>query len=298
MGKKLLIAGADGQLGRALRQLFAEDETTELILTDVGEAVSEEKGIRPLDITSYDAVKALVEEEKPDVIVNAAAYTNVDGCEKNRDLAYAVNATGAGNLAVAARDTDAVLVHISTDYVFSGERRTRPYTELERTAPMSVYGASKQEAERYVSQVAPKYYMLRTAWLYGDGKNFVRTMLRLSETKDEISVVNDQLGSPTSALELARCIRFLLGTGRFGLYHATCEGSCSWAEFAAKIMELAGRKTKIIPVSTEEYKKLVPDQAERPAYSILENKRLKNTLDYYFQDWESALEEYLAGELK
>ena len=291
MSKKILITGANGQLGRALQQLYAGNDDYELLLTDTAEFAGE--GVHALDITDKEAVRSLTEELAPDYIVNAAAYTNVDGCEVNTDLAYSVNSIGPRNLAEASANLNVPIIHISTDYVFSGEKRTRPYTEFDRPAPESVYGASKLRGEQFVKGNTDKWYILRTAWLYGDGKNFVKTMLRLSETKDEITVVDDQVGSPTSALELARAIAYLIPTDKFGLYHATAEGSCSWAEFAAKIFEMAGKKTKVIPVSTEEYMKLVPNQARRPAYSILENQHFKSATTFMFAEWEDGLKEYL-----
>ncbi len=294
MSQKIMITGANGQLGRALQTLYKGNEEYELLLTDTADFAKD--GIVPLDITDKEQVDKLINELRPDYVVNAAAYTNVDGCEKNTDLAYAVNAIGPRYLAESTGKLGIPLVQVSTDYVFSGEKRNRPYTEMDRPGPASIYGASKLRGEQFVTGNTDRWFILRTAWLYGDGKNFVRTMLRLAETKDTITVVNDQVGSPTSALELARAIAYLLPKRKYGLYHATAEGSCSWADFAKKIFELTGKKTEVIPVSTEEYRKLVPDQAVRPAYSILENKHFKAATDFMFKDWEDALKEYLGVE--
>ena len=171
------------------------------------------KGIFSLDITNEKEVLDFVRREQPDVIINCAAHTNVDACEKQWDLAYKINALGPRNLSIAATETDAKLVHVSTDYVFSGDG-TRPYTEFDEPNPVSAYGKTKLEGEKFVQQFAKKFFILRTAWLYGDGKNFVKTMLRLAKTHDEVTVVEDQLGSPTSASELAKMIHFLEPTGK------------------------------------------------------------------------------------
>ena len=198
--KKILVTGCNGQLGRAINKVYQNDEVT-FVNTDVVEG----DGVVALDITKVEAVMALVRREKPDVIINCAAHTNVDKCEEQWDLAYQINAIGPRNLSIAAREIGAKLVHVSTDYVFAGDG-DRPYTEFDDVAPNSAYGKTKLEGERFVRQFADRYFIVRTAWLYGDGKNFAKTMLRLSETHDKVSVVCDQIGSPTSAMELARMI--------------------------------------------------------------------------------------------
>ena len=199
--KKLIITGCNGQLGRAIHEQYAKDTEYELIHTDVEE----------LDITNVDAVLALSREVKPYAIINCAAYTNVDRCEVDVDLAYRINAIGARNLAIAAREAGAKLMHVSTDYVFPGTC-PKPLTEFDAPGPISMYGKTKYAGEQFVQQFADKYFMIRTAWLYGDGHNFAKTMLKLSEKMDEIGVVMDQFGSPTSALELAKAIKYLLPT--------------------------------------------------------------------------------------
>lgn len=199
--KKILITGCNGQLGRALNQIY---DGAYLINTDVAEG----EGRKALDITDVDAVLKMVRDEKPDVIINCAAHTAVELCESQEDLAYRINAIGARNLSIAAAQVDAKLIQISTDYVFDGNG-TRPYREFDTPGSDSVYGKTKLEGERFVKEFAPKHFILRTAWLYGDGKNFLKTMLRLSETNQEVKVVNDQFGNPTSAKELARLIHFL-----------------------------------------------------------------------------------------
>jgi dTDP-4-dehydrorhamnose reductase len=240
----------------------------------------------------------LIEEVKPDAVVNCAAYTNVDKAEAEEEAAYRINALGPKYLAQACKDADIVLVHISTDYVFNGEPllqngEPRPYVEEDPCGPTTAYGRTKLAGERFVQENCDKWYILRTAWLYGDGHNFVRTMLRLAETHDELSVVNDQIGSPTSTVDLAEAVCALLGTGEYGLYHATCEGQCSWCDFAAKIFEIADKPVKVLPVTSEMYAKAQPTAAPRPKWSVLENAHLKHIERNVFRKWEDALSAYL-----
>ena len=277
--KKILVTGCNGQLGRAINKEY-RDDAVELINTDVVAG----DGIVACDITSIDHVMTLVKEKKPDVIINCAAHTNVDKCEEQWDLAYKINAIGPRNLSIAARETGAKLIHVSTDYVFEGNG-TRPYTEFDAPNPVSAYGKTKYEGEKFVKDFADRYFILRTAWLYGDGKNFVKTMLKLSETHDEVSVVKDQLGSPTSAVELAKMIHYLEPTENYGLFHATCEGDTNWADFTEEIFALAGKKTKVNHVTSKQYKEMNPAAANRPAYSILEDYMIKLTSDFRMADW-------------
>ena len=284
--KKILVTGSNGQLGRALKKEYANEQNVEFIHTDVAKG----DGIFALDITDIDAVLAFVREKNPDVIINCAAHTNVDACEAQWDLAYKINAIGARNLSIAAAKTDAKLIHISTDYVFEGTS-PKPLTEFDQTGPISAYGKTKYEGERFVKEFSQKHFILRTAWLYGDGKNFVKTMLKLAETHDTITVVSDQYGSPTSAAELARMVHFLEPTESYGTYHATCEGQCSWADFAKAIFQRAGKTTNVHYVTTEEYN----SPAKRPAYSVLDNYMLRLAFGDAFQmaDWQDALDEYM-----
>lgn len=286
--KKILITGANGQLGRAIRKKYATNTDIEIVNTDVVEM----DGICPLDITDVNAVIKKVEEVQPYAIVNCAAHTNVDGCEKDWDNAYKINAIGPRNLSIAAKKVNAKLVHISTDYVFPGDG-VKPYTEFDLPAPVSAYGKTKLEGENFVKQFADKYFIIRTAWLYGDGRNFVKTMLRISETHDEINVVCDQLGSPTSTRVLADIIDELIWTENYGVFHGTCEGICSWADFTEEIFRLAGKATKVNHITSEEYAKLNPNSAKRPAYSVLDNYMLKLTTGHIADDWKTAIEEYI-----
>ena len=290
--RKILVTGCNGQLGRAIRKEY-EGTDTVFINTDVTElddAVA-------LDITDINAVMAIVEEQKPDVIINCAAHTNVDACETQWDAAYRINAIGPRILSMAATKVGAKMIHVSTDYVFEGNG-TRPYTEFDEPNPISAYGKTKYEGERFVKEFASKYFILRTAWLYGEGKNFVKTMLKLAETREEVSVVCDQLGSPTSAVELAKMIHYLEPTENYGVFHATCEGDTNWADFAREIFRLAGKSTTVRSVTSEEYAQMNPASAKRPAYSILDNYMLRLTGDYRMADWKDALQVYMSEERK
>ena len=280
--KKIIVTGCNGQLGRAINLELQGNSEIEFVNTDVAE----------LDITSIDQVVRLAREVKPYAIINCAAHTAVDACETDVDNAYRINAVGPKNLSIAARETGAKLIHISTDYVFDGKGK-RPYLEFDRTDPQGVYGASKLAGEHMVKDFADRYFILRTAWLYGDGKNFVRTMLRLSETNEKVRVVNDQVGSPTSTKELAGAIAYLLFTENYGLFHATCEGSCSWADFTREIFRIAQRNTQVEGITNKVFGAFAP----RPAFSFLENYMLKLTTDYKFADWHDAIEVYLKNEL-
>lgn len=282
--KKVIVTGCNGQLGIAINRLYAGDEDICLVNTDVKE----------LDITNIDKVMELVREVKPYAIINCAAHTNVNACETDIDNAYRINAIGPRNLSIAATETGAKLVQVSTDYVFSGNT-DKPYMEFDQTGPLGAYGATKLAGEEMVKSFAKDYFILRTAWLYGEGKNFVKTMLRLSESHDTVKVVDDQVGTPTSASELAKVIAYLLPTQNYGVFHATCEGYCSWADFAEEIFRLAGRNTKVQKVTTAQYDAENPGSAPRPAYSILENYMLKLTTDFRLSDWQEAIREYISS---
>ena len=278
--KKIIVTGANGQLGRAINGIYKGSAEFELVNTDFNV-----EGIRNLDITNLEDVISLFEEVKPYAVINCAAHTAVDLCEVQKDAAYKINAIGPRNLSIAATKTGAKLMHISTDYVFKGDEPL-PRTEFDQTNPKAMYGITKLHGENFVKQFAKDWFIIRTAWLYGDGKNFVKTMLRLSETHDEI-------GSPTSALELAKAIKYLIPTEKYGLYHGTCEGQCSWADFTKEIFRLAGKDTKVIPVTSAKYKEMNPNSADRPAYSVLENYMFKLTTDFMFADWRDAIAEYM-----
>jgi len=285
---KILLTGAKGQLGlEIIKQNGENGNKHQIIETDLDN----------LDISNEAQVNEMITREKPNIIINCAAYTNVDGCESNEKLAYKVNAIGARNLAVAANNINASIVQISTDYVFSGafNIKKREYDILDHLSaldPLSVYGKSKAFGEQFTMNTNPRHFIIRTAWLYGDGNNFVKTMLKLASQKDELSVVGDQIGSPTSTKDLTKCIFNLIETQSYGIYHGTCEGECSWYDFAKKIFEIKNIDIKVNKVTSEEF----ITKARRPKYSVLENFML-NLMDLNtFRNWEDALEDYLEKE--
>lgn len=280
--KKLLVTGANGQLGREISNMYEKRDGIEVVRTDVGE----------LDITDVDATVKMVKEVKPYAIINCAAYTAVDKCETDVDLAYKINAIGPRNLSIASNETGAKLVHVSTDYVFKGDG-TKPYIEFDTPNPNSMYGTTKLAGEKFVQEFSDKHFIIRTAWLYGDGKNFVKTMLRLAQNGPEVNVVGDQIGSPTSTKVLADIIETLMWTDNYGLFHGTCEGICSWADFTEEIFKLAGKNTKVNHITSEEYANMFPASAKRPAYSVLDNYMLKLTTDHVAADWHDAIAEYI-----
>ena len=263
--KKVLLIGADGMLGGELKErLEKKYEVTGTTL-------------QTLDICDRDAVLAKAREVKPYFIINCAAYTNVDGCEVNYDLANKVNGLAVANIAEAALENDSTFIHISTDYVFDGKLDVEKiYTEDMTPAPVSAYGKTKLVGEENAAK-AKKYYILRTAWLYGlGGKNFVKTMLRLSETHDTLNVVADQHGSPTSTTTLCRIIEGVMEKEpEYGIYHSTNEGFTTWYGFTKKIMELAGKSTVVNPLTSEEYKQMNPASSDRPKNSQLSKDKLK-----------------------
>lgn len=273
---KFFLTGAQGQLGRELQKRL---QGTDFLPTDV----------QDLDITDETAVLNMIGKYRPDVVIHGAAWTQVDKAEEKIDLAYQVNAIGTQNIAMACRETGAAMVYISTDYVFDG-LLGRAYTEIDLTNPLSIYGKSKLAGEVLARQATDKLFTLRTAWLYGDGPNFVRTMLKLGQEREELRVVNDQSGCPTSTVDLAEAVLRIIQTNRYGTYHAVNSGVATWYEFARKIFELSGNtKVKVTPVTTAEY--VLP--APRPAYSPMDTRLLRLALDWRPKAWEEALAEYL-----
>lgn len=279
---KILITGANGMLAKAVRNELKDEE---LILTDVAE----------LDITDIDAVRKFVNDVQPQYIINCAAYTAVDKAEEQLELARKVNALGPKNLAIVANEEDATLIHISTDYVFGGEKKTEEdYTEEEQKHPDTVYGITKLEGEQAIKDSCFKYYIFRTAWLYGDGNNFVRTMLNLGKEKDELNVVADQHGSPTYAVDLASIIHQAIQKNiPYGIYHTTNLGYTTWYDFTKKIFEIAGIDCKVNPVTSEEFVR----PAKRPKNSKLSKEKLLST-GIQVPTYEDALKRYLKEELK
>lgn len=285
--KKILLIGSDGMLGSELKQMLEKKQ------------VVYGTTIETLDITDKEAVLAKAKEIKPEYIINCAAYTNVDGCEVNEKLAMAVNGQAVENIAEAAKTQNATLIHISTDYVFPGNLPVdKNYTEDMEPSPVSAYGRTKLVGEQNATK-AGKYYILRTAWLYGlGGKNFVKTMLKLSKNHDEISVVNDQHGSPTSTTTLCEIIEQIIEKEpEYGIYHSTNEGFTTWYEFTKKIFEYADLNTKVKPITSKQYKEIYPESCDRPQNSQLSKEKL-HKIGIYPKNYEEALKKYLKEELK
>ena len=274
---KVLIIGAEGMLGHDLEQILKQDH--EISTTT----------IYTMDITDIDKTIETVKSKNPDVVIHAAAFTDVDGSESKADLAYQVNAIGTRNVAVACREADSALVYICTDYVFDGTNDV-PYREYDKTNPMGVYGKTKHQGEVYIRDILSKFYIVRTSWLYGyHGPNFVTTMLNLAEKIDSISVVSDQIGSPTYTVDLARAINQLITKPAYGIYHITNSEYCSWYEYAQLIFEKAGLDVELKPVTTEEFGAAAP----RPKYSVLENYNWKMEGFPEIRSYKEALDDYM-----
>ena len=277
---KILITGANGMLAKAVR---AEFKNEELICTDVEE----------LDITNLEAVEQFVCDNKPNLVINCAAYTAVDKAEEQEELAYKINAIGPKNLAIASEANDAILVHISTDYVFGGDRPVdQYYSEDDEKNPQAVYGTTKLAGEKFIEENCSKYYIFRTAWLYGEGNNFVRTMIKLSESRDEVTVVNDQHGSPTYAVDLATILHQAIDKKiPYGAYNATNLGYTTWYDFTRKIYEIKNIQCKVKPVTSDEF----PRPAKRPLNSQMSKDKLLNN-GIEIPTYEEALKRYLENE--
>lgn len=283
---KILITGGKGQLGTEIIKCF-ENGNTEIGTPDILflENAVTSIDIDTLDITNLTSVLDFFNKNKFDCVINCAAYTNVDKCETDMENAFKVNALGSRNLAIAVERIGAKLIHISTDYVFSGEG-TIPFVEWDNTAPQSIYGKTKALGEKYVQEFCSRYFIIRTAWLYGYyGNNFVKTIFKAARQCGELKVVNDQRGNPTNAADLAHHILKLISTEEYGIYHGTGTGECSWYDFALKIVEYAKVDVKIKPCTTDEF----PRPAKRPSYSSLENMMFKVTVGDEFRPWEEAL---------
>jgi dTDP-4-dehydrorhamnose reductase len=283
---KVAVTGADGQLGTDLCRNLQPFEVIPLTHADI-------------EITDMDSVKGVLGRYQPDIIINTAAYVRVDDCESNQDKAFLVNALGARNVAVVAQELGAKLVHISTDYVFGGESesRTTPYTEFDAPVPPNTYGRSKLAGENLVRHLCQRHFMVRTSGLFGiagssgKGGNFVETMLRLAKERDELRVVRDQVFSPTYSADLARKIAQLIVTEYYGTFHITNKGVCSWYEFTVEILRLAGSKTRVTPITSDQY----PQKARRPHYSVLDNYHLRLLGTDDMRSWPEALRDYMKG---
>ena len=291
--KKIIVTGCNGQLGRAINKFYANRTDLELVNTDVDE----------LDITNIDQVIDHVNGIKPYAIINCAAYTAVDACETNQDIAFKVNTIGPRNLAIAAQKAEAKIIHISTDYVFDGTGDS-PRTEDMEIAPIGVYGITKADGEKSVSENAEKYYILRTAWLYGwAGKNFVYTMLRAMNKNPAVKVVADQKGTPTFAGDLADVILKIISKENpipYGIYHVTDLGETTWWDFTKEIKKqgidagyLQNKDCVVNSCTTEEY----PTPAKRPAYSVLSQDKIQQALGITLPQWQESLSVFLKSDM-
>lgn len=287
---KILITGAKGQLGKQITNILRNGQS------EIGKLPKEYENVEiigvdvdVLDITDINAVRSYLTDVKPEIIINCAAYTNVDACESNEDLAFKINALGPRNLAIISNEVNSKMVHVSTDYVFSGEG-TVPFKEYDETTPVSVYGKTKLAGEKFVREIADKYYIIRTAWLYGyEGSNFVYTIIKAGKEKGYLTVVDDQRGNPTNAEDLAHHMLKVAVTEEYGTYHCTGTGECSWYDFASKIIEFSNIDCKVDPVTSNDYVRA----AKRPSYSSLDNMMLRVTVGDEMRNWEDALKVFL-----
>ena len=276
----ILVTGANGQLGNEMRIITAESKDN-YIFTDVDE----------LDITNLDAIRTMVADNDIKVIVNCAAYTNVDKAEDDVEMCELLNATAVENLAIAMKEADGLLIHVSTDYVFGGDPYNTPCTEDKKGTPTGVYGSSKLHGEQNIIRTGCKHIIIRTAWLYSEfGKNFVKTMLALTADKPQLKVVFDQVGTPTYALDLARAISDIIEERKYegndGIYHYSNEGVCSWYDFTKMIAEYAGHTAcDIHPCHSNEF----PSKVVRPAYSVLDKTKIKTTFGVKVPYWTDSL---------
>ncbi len=299
---RILITGACGMLGRDLVEaLSKEHELFGIDVKDPGSRIWDLGSMEYIksDITSKEEIIKNICEAKPEIVIHAAAYTDVDGCEENEDLVYRINGTGTQNVALACKECKAVMAYISTDFVFDGEKK-EPYLESDEPNPLSVYGKSKLEGEKHISLLLDRYFIIRTSGLFGKhGKNFVNTILKLAKEKKELKVVNDQISSPTYTKDLAHAIGKLLHhtshithhTDTFGIYHISNSGSCSWCDFAQEIIHTLhiAHPPSLKPISSGELNR----PAKRPKFSVLDNNRYIKTVGEPLRPWQEALKEYL-----
>ncbi|AOR26374.1 dTDP-4-dehydrorhamnose reductase [Formosa sp. Hel3_A1_48] len=274
---KALVTGGNGQLAQSLKDVVNHQDELDVDFQDLPD----------LDITNKQQLESYFSNNELDYCINCAAYTAVDLAEEQSDLAYAVNAEGPKYLAEVCQKHQVTLIHISTDFVFDGQKRI-PYLETDAPNPLSVYGASKLQGERSIQETTEAYFIVRTSWLYSEyGNNFIKTMLRLSETRDEISVVSDQIGSPTYAGDLAEVlIKIVLSSSiSYGIYHYSNGGIVSWYDFASEIFKQFGKKIEVKPIKTKDY----PTAAKRPKYSVLDTTKIKNNFDCTIKDWQGSL---------
>ncbi|HLF50998.1 dTDP-4-dehydrorhamnose reductase [Flavobacterium sp.] len=273
----VLVTGANGQLGQALQFVSKKYPKIQFVFTSSKE----------LDITNKDSIKTVFEKEKPDFCINTAAYTAVDKAESEPENADLINVIGAKNLAEVCKDFNVTLLHVSTDFVFDGKKAI-PYTEDDATNPQSEYGQTKLDGEKTIQEILENYYIIRTSWLYSDfGNNFMKTMLRLAKERTSLGVVNDQIGTPTHAVDLAEAlIKIILSDKKaYGIYHFSNEGAASWYDFAKKIFEINKVKIDLKPIPTTQF----PTPAQRPKYSVLDKTKIKTVFGIDIKNWEDSL---------
>lgn len=278
MSQKVLITGANGQLGKELVELFTEKGFEVYGL-----------GRDKMDITNEAQVQEVISTVKPNIVLHSAAHTQVDLAESEPDQAFRINAYGTRNVAVAAEAVGAKLVYVSTDYVFDGTT-DEPYNEFSPTSPLGVYGKSKLAGEQFVRDLHSNFFIVRTSWVYGThGANFVKTMLKLGQERKELSVVADQIGCPTYTLDLAHAILELVDTQKYGVYHISNSGSCSWYEFAKEIFKVSDMEVQVNPCTTADF----PRPAARPANSVFEHMSIKLNKLTPIRHWREALSSFL-----
>lgn len=279
----VLVSGAGGQLGQSLKFIAGNYPEIDFVFCNSSD----------LDITDKAQCEAVFSHHQPDYCINAAAYTAVDKAESEPDSAHAINVTGAQNLAEVCKANHCILLHVSTDFVFDGNA-TKPYTETDLPNPTGVYGQTKLEGEKAIAAVFEKFYIIRTSWVYSQfGHNFMKTMLRLASERDSLSVVNDQIGTPTYAVDLAQALITILSSDNrqpksenFGIYNFSNEGQCSWFDFAQKIFENHGIEINLQPIPTAAY----PTPAKRPGYSVLDKTKIREVFGLVVNDWQTALQ--------
>lgn len=282
----VLVTGANGQLGQAIQSISGNYPEIDFVFCDSSS----------LDITNLDTVNQVFEKVKPNYCINAAAYTAVDKAESEQEKAISINVTGAKNLAETCKKCNTILLHVSTDFVFDGNKST-PYSEEDIPNPTGVYGQTKLDGEKAIQETFDKYYIIRTSWVYSQfANNFMKTMIRLGSERDSLSVVNDQIGTPTNAVDLAEVlVKIICHTERsrsvsstiskFGIYNFSNEGHCSWYDFAKKIFEVNNISIDLCPIPTTSY----PTPAKRPAYSVLDKSKIKKAFDLQINNWEDSL---------
>ncbi|MEG2289444.1 MAG: dTDP-4-dehydrorhamnose reductase [Clostridium sp.] len=289
---KILITGGNSQLAKDIHRIIKSGKSSLGFIDDrISRAEVISLSREQLDICELKQVEETLKEICPDVVLNCAAYTNVDRCETDFQEAFRVNAIGPRNLAIGTESIGAKLLHFSTDYVFNGEDHI-PYSEYDKTNPKSIYGKTKVLGEDYVRDFSTKYFIVRTSWLYSrEGNNFVNTIINLAQKNSDIKVVDDQRGNPTSCEDLAYHVLKLILTQEYGIYHCSGKGVCSWYEFATEIIKLKKLNCKVNPCTTEEF----PRPAKRPAYSHLNNLMLEETIGNSMRPWKEALRESILG---